>query len=332
MSTLSVIPPRPESKPFPKVATVCVRGRPAKDNALRLALLERVAMGISARGWRGLDALLFPGGFFKLAVHVGQLSDTEREAVIAGADFGEACMQACASLDPLSSGVFLIAGVDSVEDAQGYREDQLCVAWNKYGIAGLGRKVFPIEDECDNMVCYLQDFGGERRVVTLPSGRAAILCACYDLFGCPEGPEYQTKRTTNIHCLGRANDVIGRDHSEFGTIRAQALEGWAGLQRRRGVTVGFAAIHRFARPGRDVFWQRHGIATASAAMLGGLAAGAAHFDEYLPDPNASTLVSIDVPGVHLGEARHRQAHRQLPADAFSLGDDALVRLYGPSPD
>jgi hypothetical protein len=228
--------------------------------------------------------------------------------------------------------VLLIAGVDSVENAQGYWGDQLCVAWNMNGIAGLGRKIFPTGDECDNLVCYLEDFGSERRIVTLPSGRAAILCACYDLFGCPEGPEYQTKRTTNIHFLGRANEVIGRDHPEFGTIRAQALGEWAGLLRKHGVTVGLAPIHHFARPGRDVFWQRHGIATASAAMLGGLAAGAAHFHEYLPDRNASTLVSINVPNGHLGEPHYRQSHRQLPRDAFFLGDDALVRLFGHSPD
>jgi hypothetical protein len=89
-------PPRPRST----VATVCVRGGPAKDKRPRLAFLNQVVTGISTRGWRGLDALLFPGGFFKSTVHVGQLSEPEREAVIPGDDFDEACSHACQTLDP----------------------------------------------------------------------------------------------------------------------------------------------------------------------------------------------------------------------------------------
>jgi len=34
-----------------------------------------------------------------------------------------------------------------------------------------------------------------------------------------------------------------------------------------------------------------------------------------------------VPKRHVGDGPHRQAHRMAPKEAFTIGDDALVRLF-----
>jgi hypothetical protein len=92
------------------------------------------------------------------------------------------------------------------------------------------------------------------------------------------------------------------------------------------VNVGITAIHYFQRPGLDLFWQRHGIATCSAALGGGTAVGAAFFGEKLPLPDSSSLVSFGVPASHIKEGKHRQAHRLSPENFFNV-DGALVRLF-----
>ena len=71
-------------------------------------------------------------------------------------------------------------------------EDELCVAWSASGIVGLGRKIFPVckgesgYREVDELICYESDYSTTHRVVHLASGRKAVLCACYDMFGVQE--------------------------------------------------------------------------------------------------------------------------------------------------
>jgi hypothetical protein len=85
--------------------------------------------------------------------------------------------------------------------------------------------------------------------------------------------------------------VLSRGDVAFDEVRHRCIQQWDLLLRSRGPSVAIAAIHSFNRPGLDGFWQRHGIATASAALEGGLALGAAHFRDSLPQPSHSTLAS-----------------------------------------
>jgi hypothetical protein len=111
---------------------------------------------------------------------------------------------------------------------------------------------------------------------------------------------------------------------------------WGQLLADQRVDVALTAVHRFQQPGRDIFWQRHGLATASAALCGGLAVGAAFFTDRLPDGRArwnSPLAACGVPREHLNQGLHRPARRFEPIAAMTINGRrngkprALVRLF-----
>jgi hypothetical protein len=98
-------------------------------------------------------------------------------------------------------------------------------------------------------------------------------------------------------------------------------------QKRPSIAI--AVIHRFKRPGLDGYWQRHGIATASA-VLGGFAVGAAHFGR-LPESHEAPLAASHVPARHIAAGNHRRAWRCFPSDdrpvRIGRGMAAVLRLY-----
>jgi hypothetical protein len=111
---------------------------------------------------------------------------------------------------------------------------------------------------------------------------------------------------------------------------------WRQLLASQRVDVALTAVHRFQQPGRDIFWQRHGLATASAALDGGLAVGAAFFTNRLPDGRSrwsSPLAACGVPREHLEHGLHRPARRFEPAAMLTIHGRrngkprALVRLF-----
>jgi hypothetical protein len=153
------------------------------------------------------------------------------------------------------------------------------------------------------------------------------LSSCYDVFGIAERPDQPGRRTEILRYVEREGKVIDTGHREFKELRHRCIQQWDLLIRTNRPTASIAAIHNFEKPGRDVFWQRHGIATASAAMGGGLSVGAAHFEIALPDQSRSTLASFGVRRTHLESAGHRKGHALLPLDQFSVGHEALVRIY-----
>jgi hypothetical protein len=97
--------------------------------------------------------------------------------------------------------------------------------------------------------------------------------------------------------------------------------------------MALACIHDFDAPGRDSYWQRHGIAYASAALGGSLALGAAHFRYALPAAGSSTLAALGVRRSHLSAGAHRQAHRHEPLASVLIESDgrdkpkAHIRLF-----
>lgn len=78
------------------------------------------------------------------------------------------------------------------------------------------------------------------------------------------------------------------------------------------------------------YWQRHGMACAAAAIEGA-AIGAAHFEDWLPDPEASTLAATKVPKEHLTAGLNRRAHSHPPIDSLVIRKGgrraALARLF-----
>lgn len=326
----------------PRVVTVCVLGRTTKHpkhNGRSIRLLDQVVDAVISRvDWHPIDAMVFPGGFFRSPVYVGNRSHSERAAALEATDFGQAVMGAAYRLDAARPGALIVVGIDSVPYSSDDHGDQLCVAFSPYGIVGIGRKVWPADGDTNGdgrppVVCYPADFGSPHRIATLANGSRALLCACYDVFGVAEAIVGPTARMRYIRYL--APDQLD-DGAGFVSVRWRMVAEWGQLLADHRVDVALAAVHRFQQPGRDIFWQRHGLATASAALRGGLAVGAAFFTDRLPNERdrwSSPLAACGVPREHLSQGLHRFARRFEPITALTIHGcrkgklRALVRLF-----
>jgi hypothetical protein len=324
--------------------TVCVLGRKPKRpkyNGRSIRLLERVVDAVISRvDWHPVDAIVFPGGFFRSPVYVGNQSRSERAAALEATDFGQAVTTAAYRLDAAHSSALIVVGIDSVPFSSDDHGDQMCVAFSPYGVIGIGRKVWPADGDTNwegrpPVVCYPADFGSPHRVVTLANGSRALLCACYDVFGVTEAIVGPTARVRYIRYLApdQRYDSAG---AGFVEVRRRLVAEWGQLLTDQRVDVALTAVHRFQQPGRDIFWQRHGLATASAALGGGLAVGAAFFTDQLPNGRAhwsSPLAACGVPREHLSQGLHRPARRFEPIAALRINGRrkakprALVRLF-----
>jgi hypothetical protein len=310
-------------------------------NACASLLLDQVVDAVISRiDWHPVDAIDFPGGFFRLPVYVGSRSHSERAAALEVTDFGQAVMAAAYRLDAAHPGALIVVGIDSVPYDSDDHGDQMCVAFSPYGVVGIGRKVWPADGDTNwdgrpPFVCYPADFGSPHRIVTLANGSRALLCACYDVFGVAEAIIGPTARIRYIRYLAPDRRYDGAGF-RFVVVRRRLVAEWGQLLADQRVDVALTTVHRFQQPGRDIFWQRHGMATASAALGGGLAVGAAFFTNRLPDDRnrwSSPLAACGVPREHLSQGLHRPARRFEPVDLLMINGRrkgkpcALVRLF-----
>ena len=327
-----------------RIVSACVLGQSLENihsNAERQKLLQKTIHEIGNRGWSDIDALILPGGFFCLDKYLGSLPYAERVTALENASFHNVCTNSCQYLSHSSPGVIIIIGVDGTtgpEDSNYFWSDQLCVAWNKKGIAGIGRKVFPTsDDESSHYICYSQDYERDNRIIPLPHGANAILCACYDVFGCAETAERPTSRTSNICNITTGtgayninNQRTRHERSVFKELRQTCINDFHNLLVTHKVAVGLGAIHNFRKPGRDNYWQRHGIQACSAALGSGLAVGAAHFLEGLPSISKSTLAATGILETYLSDKPFykRKKNGFSPKDGFyAANETVLVRLF-----
>jgi hypothetical protein len=315
----------------PRFATVCVQGEPETNLQARhslLNLLNDVALEVNKR-WETLDAVVFPGGFLHLDERIGPLCYADRVNVLDAAGFIASVKQAVAALDR-SPDVLIVFGADGPSYPNGDGGDQLCVAADKNGIVGIGRKVFPVAGkEADSLLCYDADFAEAHRIVTLRSDRKAILSACYDMFGVAEHGDASGVRARYIRRIGSSEERIERGDRGFEDRLTRNLSAFRRLLD--GVSVGIAAIHYFSGYSTG-FWQRHGIAACSAALGSGFAVGAAHFRVLPREPNSSTLAAAQVPPIHLTQGLRRQARSSETLGDFTVDSgqrSALVRLFEP---
>jgi hypothetical protein len=328
----------------PRVVTVCALGRKPKrpkHNGRSIRLLVQVVNEVISRvDWHPVDAIVFPGGFFRSPVYVGNQSHSERAAALEALDFGQAVMAAAYRLDAAHPGALIVVGIDSVPFSSDDHGDQMCVAFSPYGVIGIGRKVWPADGDTNwdgrpPVVCYPADFSSPHRIITLANGNRALLCACYDVFGVAEAIVGPTTRLRYIRYLALDQRYDGVS-AGFLAVRRRLVAKWGQLLADQWVDVVLTAVHRFQQPGRDIFWQRHGLATASAALGGGLAVGAAFFTDRLPDGRSrwsSPLAACGVPMEHLEQGLHRPARGFEPIGALAINGRrkgkprALVRLF-----
>jgi hypothetical protein len=304
--------------------TVAIAGRNAErpsQNFSRLALMKNVLARIRQARWKP-TLVLFPGGYFKIALHLGPLADRLRLRRLQALPLARNCRNLAQE-----TGATLVVGIDGASwKRPGYQDadwaDQLCVAWTGQGIVGVGRKIFPVSgDESRWYTVYRPHFGTLVRRPRMGNGNTALLCSCYDMFGCSESPRSPGQRTRNIYWLGDgARNLWERASNarEMRSLLREDLTRWQSLVR--SADVGLAAVHHFTRHGPQSgkgYWQRHGVEQASRHLKGRLAFGAAHFEPPLPPAHVAVLAA--------------QAGRPLAPSAHfvqsSAGVTALVRRF-----
>ena len=301
---------------MPRIATVCIKGNTAAETRARLRSrlqwLSELVEHINCR-WKNLDAVLLPGGYFYISEYIGLFS---YELRVSKLEKLKAVSDACRTLRQ-SPGSLIIAGVDGCIDRKmGLVYDQFCVAWDVHGIAGIGRKIFPVggvNGEANELACYRDDFSSNRRVISLPSGSSALLCACYDGYvvsGRNAEDRKWAKSVKYVANFGERpafadNNLVHSLKGDFCTL----------LDR---VEVALVSIHSFEH-NATAFWQRHGLSKASSALgNNGYAYGAAHFCDKLPSAAEKSVLTA-------GSNKASQ-----PADWFYLDSKSgrsLVRLF-----
>jgi hypothetical protein len=210
--------------------------------------------------------------------------------------------------------------------------DQLCLGCTADRLVAVARKIFPTRrDIADGMVPAVIDYGSRERIVTLQRGCSALLCVCYDLFGVGESSERPGARTKLITRLIDGKRVIGHHEQGFERMRRSAIGEWQRLLHTYQPDIAVALVHRFKRPGREGYWQRHAIAGASAALGGAFAVAAAHFTQRLPGPTEAPLAALGVKSEHLIQGPHRRAWPLFPSEVLPVHLSgrlaAVLRVY-----
>ncbi len=335
---------RPRTR-LPRLASVHVLGAHAKrpdQNEGRGRLLNWIVEKLCFADPVGpFDALLLPAGFFRLEAALGPLDSAGRARAIEGSSIAFDCRKAAEQL-ALKSGALLVIGIDTRRVARGFSGDQFVAAWQGDRIVGSARKVFPSGGDTAltkkrPYLIFRPDADDPARIVDLPNGGRALLLVCYDAFVFSEIARGPTSRRASMRYLAEG----GGGRLTTAKERDGLLERFTGLVLSEEPKFALIAVHGFERPGRDTRWQRHGIASVSAGLGGGLAVGAAHYRDWLPDegdPMHSTLASSYVPAAHLLQGLHRTAHKsqaifaryiEVPGSAALA---AVVRMFDGHPD
>jgi hypothetical protein len=302
----------------------------------RITLLDRITDLLRGRDdWHPIDALVLPGGFFRMSRALGPVGFTERRSRVSSEKFAQAACIAVRALDKLSPGFRMITGVLATPRDLTERTEQSSLAFGGSGLVAAARKIFPTAQDSKGKQFtspFEGDYSSAHRFLHLANGSVAALNACYDLFGVADIGSDTGARRLAIRRLYTKGGSITRTDDGFIQTRQKCLTAWTELVRQKQPDVALATIHRFRQAGQDGFWQRHGIARASAALGGALVAGAAHFEVGLPRPTISTLASWRVPHAHLSQGLGRKAHR-LDPKAFLVAEEEgikiLMRLFTP---
>jgi hypothetical protein len=326
----------------PRLVTVCIKDDTCAGvfaNSDRQALVRNLVARIVDEGWRDLDAIILPGGFLRYPTAMASRSPDERRRALRESAFVTPLAAAAKLLHRQGSpGCLIVFGIDGVrgaklrKDYEGeINEEQYCAAVSVSGLEGLARKIFPSPYEvAHGFAPKLEDYDDPGRIIRLKSGRSALLCACYDMFGASSIND-GLRRTRGIRYVFAGGRRVRAERSHL----EEAVRAHRALLDRSKVSIGLAAIHAF--PASEdggaaagvVMWQRHGIAACSAGLGSGYAVGAAHFWRGLPrSADKSPLAAARVPARHLTlrDRHERKAHNWMPAAHFNL-NKSLVRLF-----
>lgn len=319
------------------VGQLCLHGVPArsmKDNAERLAMLHELVRLLKEHPKLQLDALVLPGGTFRLSRALGATDFDRRKAILQKEKITPSIREALDQLDVLNPGLTLITGVLATPREISERTEQSCLAFRHGELVGVARKIFPTRQESRGrrfVSPFVDDYEAQSRVLSLSRGPITMLNACYDIFGIADLASETMIRRHGIRRLLTKRRSFGIGTPSFRAQREDCLTAIGELVGSTPLKALMVSIHGFYQTGRDGYWQRHGIARASAAYGGALVVGAAHFRKGLPSPEASTLAAYGVPRSHLSEGAARRAHRLAPDFSSVLqtpnGLQGLLRVF-----
>lgn len=314
----------------PRIVTCCVAGEVCSsmsENQQRLALsLHVIDQVMAEHGRSSPDAIVLPGGMFRLRSRFAHLSEGRRLALLNKQPFVAGIVAKLRQFP--GTAPLVVFGINARLPSH-----QACLAVSKTGIDGLAVKHFFLDHDRDRgnyPVTDARDFRTMRRFVRLRNGSVASLSDCYDMFGLREDPAYPGLRMQAIRRIREHGRVVGERDRGFTAAHARIANDWWVTRRQASPDVAIAVIHTFASPGREGLWQRHGIAAASAFLRGGLAVGASHFSKGLPSFHAP-LAARGVPKSELTAGLHRRAHHLRPRAVREVVMDgqivAVLRLF-----
>lgn len=295
-----------------RITTLCIHGKPSKtkeDNALRFDIVNNLLSSCE----EDLHTIVLPGGMFFHDEALAPLSAQERvEALNMRADIQ--------ALSEIAGNSLIVSGLDIYchDEVHG----QYSFALDKDGVKAVSRKVFPTKQEVQRgLSIQAHDFSDTSRIVE-GQDRSVILHTCYDIFGSVDaltGKETPS-RLSHVPAPKEANKSdCYNDYKQVALLAA------------KGAPIITVNIHEFAKPGRDIFYQRHGLATASAAFNGAPVFAAAHFEETLPQSAAqSPLAAKGVPTSHIKARFHRQAHALTANEVYPIETASMrgiIRMF-----
>lgn len=312
---------RRSATPASRIVAISVLGRPAKrpaQNAARMALAMSAIDLIAAHpDWHPIDAILFPAGYIRTATSMGPIAPNVRSYILALESAGLMFSSLAAALHGVCPGVLIISGFDGNRPPDRlFRGDQIMAAFDEHGCVTAVRKIYPSDVDTNGWwqnpyPVSAPDFGHPGRAVRLPSGAIAELATCYDAFAFSERVIGETANRQHI----RYAHFDGQRAVPARPVQRNLLmSDYLAAVERRDASLLLVGIHGFERPGRDGYWQRHGIATASAAMAGIPCIGAAHYAMSLPRPRSTPLAASDVPIGQLRAGSQRRAYALRPDD------------------
>jgi hypothetical protein len=297
----------------------------------RIKALQRQARQVERSATQGLRAAAKVISKYDLSV-----SDLRRALAMSRGRAPSKLTGRRVAVKSLSPKVRLVVGVMATARHKAERTEQACIAFDVTGVVGLARKMFPTSSETAGrryMSPCLDDFSAKERFIALPNGSVALLNSCYDMFGAADAFSSSSTRRTAIRALRRGTDHLTHRDPDFRSTRDTALSRWNTLLAEHRPDVLLASIHAFERPGLDGYWQRHGIARASARFGGALVLGAAHFLDGLPG-EGSTLAAWGVPKSALSAGVSRRAYPLPPRHILrwttKAKASAVLRLFKPT--
>jgi hypothetical protein len=219
-----------------RIVTLSVRGKPAKttsDNGKRVKLLQTALSALAdRRDWLPIDAVVLPAGYFRVAGDAGTRSQAARLRRLRAEPAIQAAIECCATLAARSPGALLIFGADSCYSPKKGRYDQWAIVCDGTSLVAVARKVFPTEgDIARGFVPSTADYSAPGRVIALASGKRALLCVCYDLFGVTETPGKPSARTQMISRMIAQGREIDRRQQGFLETRRASVAVWQRLMR-----------------------------------------------------------------------------------------------------